>query len=168
MTHSQFNTFLINLRPDLYRFAYSLTKNTEDSNDLVQDTYIKAFSYRPKITDYSNLRSWTLTILKNKFINNYRAARTKNSVIDVTPDLYFINLTIDKGFHSPESSYAEKEIMKAINNLNYKLQVPFKLHVHGYKYEEIAKQLNLDLGTVKSRIFMARKQLMSVLRDYAA
>lgn len=168
MTEIQFKEFLISIRPHLYRAAYSLTKNYEDSNDLVQDTYIKALKSQKNITDYSNLKAWAITILRNNFINDYRKARIRSTDVDVTPDLHYINLIVDKDFFSPESDYAKKEIINAINNLNYKLQVPFKLYVHGYKYNEIAEELNVDLGTVKSRIFKARQQLMSVLRDYAA
>ncbi|MCJ7821050.1 MAG: RNA polymerase sigma factor, partial [Bacteroidales bacterium] len=66
----------------------------------------------------------------------------------------------------PESSYAEDEINKAIDNLHSDYRLPFRMHLEGYKYEEIAENLNLKLGTVKSRIFFARQKLMSTLADY--
>ena len=166
MTDIQFNTFLINNRSHLYRSALLLTKSHEDSNDLVQETYLKALRYRERLTDHSNLKGWVMTILRHAFISRYRMDRIRHEIVDVTPDLHYINLAVDKDFFAPESNYAEKEITKAIDDLNYNIQVPFKLHINGYKYNEIADQLNIDMSAVKSRIFRARKKLMSELKDY--
>jgi RNA polymerase sigma-70 factor (ECF subfamily) len=87
-------------------------------------------------------------------------------MMDGTQELYYINMPSDKGSISPESSYAADEINKAIENLHSDYRIPFRMHVEGFKYEEIAENLNLKLGTVKSRIFFARQKLMSVLDDY--
>ena len=90
----------------------------------------------------------------------------ENTMMDGTQELYYVNLPSDKGTISPESSYAEDEINKAIEALHSDYRLPFRMHVNGYKYEEIAEELGLKLGTVKSRIFFARQKLMSVLKDY--
>jgi len=90
----------------------------------------------------------------------------ENTMMDGTQELYYLNHSSDKGSISPESAFSGNEIEKAINALNDEYRLPFQMHVDGYKYEEIAENLNLKLGTVKSRIFFARQKLMSVLRDY--
>jgi len=166
MTIHEFNNRLIELKGNLHRFALSLTYNREDALDLVQDTYLKAIANKDKFVDYTNLKAWVFTIMKNTFINNYRRGQKGNTIIDSTKDLYYINLPQDKGSISPESSYAAEEIEKAIDSLDDEYRLPFRMHVEGFKYEEIAEKLNLKTGTVKSRIFFARQKLMKILKDY--
>ena len=76
-----------------------------------------------------------------------------------------ISLTT-KGFISPESKYAEDEIENAIDSLSDEFRIPFRMHIEGYKYKEIADELGLKIGTVKSRIFFTRQKLMLMLKDY--
>ena len=90
----------------------------------------------------------------------------ENTMMDGTQELYYLNTPSDRGSISPESAYAGNEIENAIDELNDDYRMPFRMHIEGYKYEEIAEKLNLKLGTVKSRIFFARQKLMSVLKDY--
>ncbi len=104
--------------------------------------------------------------MRNIFINNYRQTVRKATVIDQTEDLYHLNISQDSGLETPEGSYAVKEISAALNSFNEEYRVPFNMFVAGYKYNEIAEKLNLPLGTVKSRIFFARKQLREQLQDY--
>jgi len=166
MTIREFHNRLIELKSNLNRFALSLTYNREDALDLVQDTYLKAITNRDKFVDYTNLKAWVFTIMKNTFINNYRRGQKGNAIIDNTKDLYYINLPQNKGFVSPESNYAVEEIEKAIDSLEDEYRLPFRMHVQGFKYEEIAEKLDLKIGTVKSRIFFARQKLMKILKDY--
>lgn len=166
MTAYEFNNSLIEMKSNLQRFALSLTSDRDSALDLVQDTYLKAITYKDKFVDYTNLKAWVFTIMKNTFINNYRRNVKENTIIDGTQDLYFINLPHDKGFISPESSYAEEEIQKAINSLSDDFKIPFRMHIDGFKYHEIAEKLNLKIGTVKSRIFFTRQKLMLKLKDY--
>jgi RNA polymerase sigma-70 factor (ECF subfamily) len=86
--------------------------------------------------------------------------------MDPTNDLYYLNQPHDKGFISPESSYSEAEISKAIDSLEDEFRIPFKMHIEGYKYKEISEKLDLKIGTVKSRIFFTRQKLMLTLKDY--
>jgi RNA polymerase sigma-70 factor (ECF subfamily) len=166
MTTIEFNTSLIGMRPNLQRFAMSLTSDREIALDLVQDTYLKAISNKEKFIDYTNLKAWVFTIMKNTFINNYRRNIKENTIIDGTSDLFYINQPAEKGFISPESSLAEREIEKAIDSLEDEFRVPFRMHIEGHKYREIADKLGLKIGTVKSRIFFARQKLMPGLKDY--
>ncbi|HUW92545.1 MAG TPA: RNA polymerase sigma factor [Bacteroidales bacterium] len=166
MTAHEFTSSIISLKGNLQKYAFSLTLNRDNAFDLVQDTFLKAIQNQDKFVDATNLKAWVFTIMKNTFINNYRRRIRENTMMDGTQELYYINLPSDVGSISPESSYAEDEINKAIDNLHNDYKIPFRMHVEGYKYEEIAENLNLKLGTVKSRIFFARQKLMSVLHDY--
>jgi RNA polymerase sigma-70 factor (ECF subfamily) len=163
MTAIEFNYQLTSLSSSLEKFAYSLTSNREDARDLVQETFVKAISYRDKFADDTNLKAWTFTIMKNTFINNYRRIMKANTTFDNTNDLFFLNLNRESVFESPDSSYSAKEIERHINQLDDEFRVPFKMHLQGYKYKEIADNLGLKIGTVKSRIFFTRKRLMNSL-----
>jgi RNA polymerase sigma factor (sigma-70 family) len=166
MTQYEFNNSLLEMKSNLQRFAMSLTSDRDTALDLVQDTYLKAITYKEKFVDYTNLKAWVFTIMKNTFINNYRRNVKENTIIDGTQDLYYINQPHDKGFISPESSFSESEIEKAIDSLSDEFRIPFRMHVDGYKYKEIADELGLKIGTVKSRIFFTRQKLMLILKDY--
>ena len=166
MTANEFTSSIIGLKSNLQKYALSLTLDRDNALDLVQDTFLKAIQNQDKFVDATNLKAWIFTIMKNTFINNYRRKMRENTMMDGTQELYYINLPSDKGSISPESSYSENEIEKAIEALHEDYRRPFRMHLNGYKYEEIAEGLNLKLGTVKSRIFFARQKLMSVLSDY--
>ncbi|MGA1978813.1 MAG: RNA polymerase sigma factor [Bacteroidales bacterium] len=166
MTAIEFNSNLIGMRPNLQRFAMSLTSDRDSALDLVQDTYLKAITNKDKFVDYTNLKAWVFTIMKNTFINNYRRNVKENTIIDGTKDLFYINQPYDKGSISPESNYSENEIEAAIDSLEDDFRIPFRMHIEGYKYQEIADKLNLKIGTVKSRIFFTRQKLMQILKDY--
>ena len=156
MTQYEFNNNLIEMKTNLQRFAMSLTSDRDTALDLVQDTYLKAITYKDKFVDFTNLKAWVFTIMKNTFINNYRRNIKENTIIDGTQDLYYLNQPHDKGFISPESKYSENEIEMAIDSLSADFRIPFRMHIEGYKYKEIAEELGLKIGTVKSRIFFTR------------
>jgi len=104
--------------------------------------------------------------MKNIFINNYRRAVKTNTIVDNTKDLYFLNIPQQAQSFAPESKYSEREILKKINLLQDEYKIPFTMYFDGYKYKEIADYLDLPIGTVKSRIFLARRQLMTMLKGY--
>ena len=150
----------------MYNFAYSLTLNNEDADDLLQDTSLRVLDNQEKFTENTNFKGWVLTVMKNIFINNYRKIVRNQTVIDQTEDLYHLNLPQDSGILSPESLCAVNELKDGIERLPLDLRIPFRMHVEGYKYEEIAESMNLPIGTVKSRIFWARKKLQNDFKDY--
>src|SRR5512133_4382841 len=133
MTQFEFNNNLIGMKSNLQRFAMSLTSDRDTAQALVQATYLKAITYKDKFVDYTNLKAWVFTIMKNTFINNYRRNIKENTIIDGTQDLYYINQPHDKGFISPESKYAEAEIESAIDSLSDEFRVPFMMHIEGFK-----------------------------------
>jgi len=166
MTAIEFNSKLISMEDSLERFALSLTSNREEAKDLLQETYLKALTYRDKFVEYTNLKAWAYTIMKNTFINNYRKARRENTAVDNTKDLFYLNNAKESSLVLPDSEYAFKEINKAIEALQTEFRIPFRMHTEGYKYKEIAETLDLKIGTVKSRIFFTRKKLMESLKDF--
>jgi RNA polymerase sigma-70 factor, ECF subfamily len=165
MTAMEFNHQLISLENKLSRFALSLTSNWDDAKDLLQDTLLKAITYREHYADNTNLQAWTFTIMKNSFINNYRKNIRQNTTFDYSKDLYFLSQNKDTINVMPDSAYSAKEIVKLIDNLDEDFRVPFKMHIDGFKYKEIAQKLKLNIGTVKSRIFFARKKLIENMKD---
>lgn len=168
MTAQEFQFDLLKLDDNLKRFAYSLTSDKEEAKDLIQETYLKALMYREKFVHYDNLKAWTFTIMKNTFINNYRRASRQSANTDQTKEYYYVNHPMTQGDEDPNSAFASKEISSKISQLEDEFRVPFQLHHEGYKYKEIAETLNLNIGTVKSRIFFSRKKLMEQLKDYEA
>jgi RNA polymerase sigma-70 factor (ECF subfamily) len=158
-----FTKQLTSLQDNLKYFATILTQNDEDAKDLVQETYLKALTYRNKFEANTNLKAWTYTIMKNTFINNYRRSSKVSIVIDSTADLYFLNSKKTSKEASPVSVIAHKEVSGVVDALGDEHRIPFKMHHEGYKYKEIAEHLDLSIGTVKSRIFFSRKKLMNTL-----
>lgn len=165
-SHDSFQTRLLGLQNNLLNFAYQLTSNREQAQDLLQDTTLKALDNEDKYVDNVNFKGWIFTIMRNIFINNYRQNVRKATVIDQTEDLYHLNISQDSGLSTPEGSYAVKEISVALNSFSDDYRIPFNMFVAGYKYNEMAEAMNLPLGTVKSRIFFARKTLRKQLKDY--
>lgn len=166
MSSKNFQTKLLSLQGNLLNFAYLLTSNRDDAYDLLQDTTLKALDNEDKYVENVNFKGWVFTIMRNIFINNYRRQVRSATIVDTTEDLYHLNLSQESGLTSPEGSFATKEISVAINSFSKEYKVPFSMYIAGYKYSEIAEKMNLPLGTVKSRIFFARKRLQSMLKDY--
>lgn len=163
---STFKQRLLGLQGNLLNFAFQLTTSKETAQDLVQDTTLKVLDNESKYVDNVNFKGWVFTIMRNIFINNYRRQVRSATIIDTSEDLYHLNLSQESGLSTPEGSFAAKEISTAIQEFSEDYRIPFTMYVQGYKYSEIADHMGLPLGTVKSRIFFARKRLQSLLKDY--
>ncbi|MBL7794393.1 MAG: sigma-70 family RNA polymerase sigma factor [Saprospiraceae bacterium] len=151
----------------LLSFAYRLTNDQEDAKDLMQETAYKAFRYRTRYQPHTNLRAWLMTIMRNTFINDYRHRKRRRGVQAPAPENYPIEnagMTDNQGV----SNLTVAELEREINALEDWLRVPFYMHCQGYKYEDIAEALSIPLGTVKSRIFFARKQLQAAVKELYA
>jgi RNA polymerase sigma factor (sigma-70 family) len=166
MTALEFSSSLLEMTPNLERFALSLTSDRNKAPDLVQDTVMTALISRDKFVEFTNLRAWVFTIMKNTFINNYRRKVKENNIFDKSRDLYHIKSSQDRVFMSPDAGYDMKEIERIIDTLGYKFRIPFRMYLEGYKYKEIANKMGLKMGTVKSRIFFTRQKLMQILSDH--
>lgn len=168
MTVTEFNYKLLGFQSSLEYFARKLTNNQEDANDLVQETYLKALTFKDKYVHHTNLKAWLFTIMKNIFINNYRRNKKGRSIMETTDNLNYFNRKISQFPVTPDSEYSEHEIREVVDNLEDDHRIPFEMHTQGYKYKEIAEELDISIGTVKSRIFFGRKKLMNKLEGYGS
>lgn len=164
MTVTDFSYLLLSQKDTLSYYAYSLTKDQNDAKDLVQETIIRALVKKDKFTMGSNMKAWLRTMMRNIFINNYR----KNKVSIVTtssfydnPEVLYSNTTYNEGF----SSLQVKEVKKKVNELPEAYRMPLELYYKGFLYKEISEILEQPLGTIKSRIHLAKKSLSSTLQN---
>lgn len=146
--------------------ALMLTVNRDDAQDLVQDTTLRVLDDQGKFIDNISSRGWILTVMHNTFINNYHKIARTQTTVDQNVDLYDLNVVSGSGFDSPDGAYRIQGIMKAASGLNDELRVPFPVLLSDYKYNGIADELDISLGTVKSHIFFARQELQEALEDF--
>lgn len=156
---------LSDLYPILYSFTRRFTSDREESRDLVQETILKALLHKDKFRENTNLKAWLFTILRNTFINNYRRGQRSQTLRD-KKELHLLNTEDTHTFNQPASTVEYGDTWNQIDSINSDLLIPFKMYVSGYKYHEIAEQHNLPIGTVKNRIFNARKEIQKRLTGY--
>jgi len=166
MNAPQIEEKLVGLQDNMMSFALTLTANRDDAQDLLQETSLKVLNNGEKFVDNVNFKGWVLTVMRNLFINNYRRITRSQAVIDGSVNLYNVQSLSETSFCSPEKQYDIQEIVDAIAALSEDLKEPFSQYLLGYKYYEIAENLGLPLGTVKSRIFFARQELQIKLKDF--
>ncbi len=160
----EFDANLNQLSTLLHSFAYNLTKNGEEAKDLYQETAYRALTNKDKFRPGTNFKAWLFTIMKNIFINNYRKKVKANTLFDSTDNMYYLNSGSAVISNGAESGILMNELKDMLNNLDDNIRVPFQMHYEGFKYQEIADHLELPLGTVKSRIFFARKAMKEAIR----
>ena len=167
MTTLEFSYSLSQMTRSLKPFALKLTKDSEDANDLLQETLMKAYKNKDKFADGTNLKAWLYTIMKNTFITNYQKMVRRGTFIDTTDNLHFINSSSTKIENKVYSDFALKDIHAAIDKLRDAYKTSFMMYFRGFKYHEIAERLEIPIGTVKNRIHIARKQLKEQLETYS-
>lgn len=156
---------ILSNRAYLKPFAMKLTRNFEESEDLVQETMLRAFSNFNKFQEGTNLKAWLFTIMKNIFINNYRKRQKQSNTIEISDGIFPLNVAYNS-INLGENLFIKEDIQKAMKILPAEFRIPFLMHFKGYKYQEISDELNIPLGTVKSRIFFARRELKDLLKVY--
>ena len=150
----------------LRAFSLKLTGNNVDAEDLYQDTAIRIITNADKYNPGTNFKAWAVTIMRNIFINNYRKKVRRNMIIDQTPNNYYLNSGGKAVNNEGESNVAYSELLKMVNSLPEDFRKPFIMAFQGYKYDEIAEELGSPLGTIKSRIFFARKKLQKLYNNF--
>lgn len=165
MNTIDFSTEIFQYDQILRPFAYNLVKNKEECEDLIQDTFYRALANKDKFMEGTNIKAWLFTIMKNIFINNYRKNQKRNTITDTSDNQYLLNSTKKTLVNDGEGVLLSEVIDKAIHDVSTDFTEPFMLYYKGFKYQEIAEQLDLPLGTVKSRIFFARKEIQSKLKS---
>lgn len=166
LPNTDFELLLRDESKSLKALAMQLSRNQDDAKDLVQDTMLKALRYREKFTEGSNIKAWLFTILRNSFINQYRRTAKRNTFIDTTDNTFFLDIPSHKSENIAELTFIRKDLQTAIQSLPIDLKVTFMLNMEGFKYHEIAEELNIPIGTVKTRIFVARRILRDKLKVY--
>jgi len=158
----------------LYNFAYHLTYSEEDANDLVQEAYMKAYRFINNYEVGTNAKAWLFRILKNAFINDYRKKNKQPTKVDYEEIVNYHNEE-DTNYSSYDDLRTEMfdkmmgdEVTIAINSLPIDFRTVVLLcDVEGFTYEEIAKIIDVPIGTVRSRLFRARNMLKEKLKAYA-
>ncbi|WP_192821380.1 RNA polymerase sigma factor [Rufibacter sp. LB8] len=167
MTALDFTSVVEKMAPTLRPAAYNLTRDADDAKDLVQETLLKAFVNREKFRAGTNLKAWLYTIMRNTFINNYNKVTKRTSTLDTTEYIQYSKDDRMVTSNRASGDFALNDIYAAIENLQEEFRIPFMMYYVGYKYLEIAEQLQLPIGTVKNRIHLARKELKGQLHVYA-
>ena len=158
----------------MYNFAYRLTLDEDDAKDLLQDTYLKAFRFIDSFQQGTNAKAWLFRILKNSFINDYRKKSKEPSKVDYQDVESFYNsedvdrqITPDLRVESLQDMIGD-EISNALNELDVDFRTVIILcDLEGFKYDEMAKILDIPIGTVRSRLHRARNLLKEKLSEYA-
>ena len=167
MKSLSFRKDLVGVQDELLRFAYKLTTDREEANDLLQETSLKALDNEDKYMPDTNFKGWMYTIMRNIFINNYRKSLREVDMTDSTYNLYAQTMTEGEDGNRFETIYDLKELYKVINAVPEELKKPFLMFVAGFKYREIAEKMDLPVGTIKSRLFLIRKRLQQDLKDFS-
>ena len=175
---AQFAELAMEYMPALYSAALRMTRNPADAEDLVQETYLKAYRGFAGFSEGTNLKAWLYRILTNTYINSYRAGKRRPEIADVedVEDLYLYHrLTPDGGRDLGRSaedvaldSFTDDEVKAAIESLPEAFRMAVLLaDVEGFSYKEIAEITDVPIGTVMSRIHRGRRALQKALHQYA-
>jgi len=158
----------------LYNFAYRLSLNEDDSNDLVQETFLKAFRFIESFRPGTNAKAWLFRILKNSFINEYRKNAKKPTEVDYNEvESYYNSDEVNEEITSDLrveaiSGMMGDEVANALNNLDIEFRTVIILcDLEGFKYDEMSKILDIPIGTVRSRLHRARQLLREELFEYS-
>lgn len=160
----------------MYNFAFRLTNDEDDANDLVQDTYLKAFRFINSFERGTNAKAWLFRILKNSFINDYRKKSKEPSKVDYQDVETTYNSVEDAEIEATTDLRTETvqdmigdEVANALNSLPVDFRTVIILcDIEGFTYEEMAKILDIPIGTVRSRLHRARNLLKEKLKNYAS
>ena len=174
LTEDNFTNETLPHKSALYNYALKISGNADDAQDLVQETYYKAFRYFDKFQSGTNSKAWMFMILKNTFINDYRKSKREPYKLDYEQiQNFYENVksdranenNLDKDFYN---DLFDDELTEAIDQLPTKMREVFLLcDLEGYSYEETAELVQCPIGTVRSRLHRARHMLQEILFDYA-
>src|SRR5436305_15275921 len=160
----------------LYNTAYRMTRNAEDAEDLVQETYLKAYRYYDKFEERTNFKAWLFKIMKNTFINNYRKRQQAPALSDFAEiEESFENQVSEdaaKQIKNPEEELLEnvldEDVQRALDKLppDYRMVV-IRADLEGFSYKEIADILEVPVGTVMSRLYRGRRLPEQAMLEFA-
>lgn len=158
----------------LYNFAFHLTYNEDDANDLVQETFLKSYRFIDSYQQGTNAKAWLFKILKNGFINDYRRKSKRPMQVDFDPMVNYSDTDEDSSVQIVDlrqemfQGLVGDEVTRALNDLPVDFRTVILLcDIEEFSYEEIAKIIDIPIGTVRSRLHRARNLLKEKLREYA-
>jgi RNA polymerase sigma-70 factor (ECF subfamily) len=174
LKHSQFNTEMAPHMNVMYNYALYLTSDREEANDLLQETFLKAFRFIDKFESGTNAKAWLYRIMRNTYINDYRRTKRIPDMVEYNEQLSAYQMLPrddqqrDIGAQKPVEEIFDDAIATAIAALPEKFKSVIVLRdVQELPYEEIAEALEIPIGTVRSRLHRARGILFERLRSYA-
>ncbi|HMQ46551.1 MAG TPA: RNA polymerase sigma factor [Saprospiraceae bacterium] len=167
MNSAEFQNKYHQLSDLLFAFAMRLTRNMDDAKDLLQETACKAYQHKERFQLGTNFKAWMTTIMRNTFINAYRKSKTRNTV--ESPIEEFLYAIENKATEAEaDAELMATELFAFLGQLSDTYRIPFLLHFQGYQYWEIAEELDIPIGTVKSRIHSARQNLQKAIAAHPA
>jgi RNA polymerase sigma-70 factor (ECF subfamily) len=153
---------LVRMQEHLYYYALQLTEDREDALDLVQETSYKALKNKKLLHNNEHIRAWLYTILKNTYINYLRSSQYRQLVYDSEELNIYSENKEDQNNLLPDEKLLRKELQEIVGLLPGAYKQPIRMLLSGYSYKEIAQQMNVPIGTVKSRIHLGKKQIRKV------
>ncbi|OGC92286.1 MAG: hypothetical protein A2W25_14840 [candidate division Zixibacteria bacterium RBG_16_53_22] len=179
----EFEELFLPLLDNLYSIALRMTRNEKDAEDLVQETYLKAFRFFHRFERGTNARAWVLTILTNTFRTRYRKKKQEPSMVDfeavenfcladeMVKEITASDKSVAQGAEIVTAilkDYVSDDVIEALENVPEQFRMAVLLSdVEGFSYQEISEILGISVGTVKSRIFRGRKILQKQLWEFA-
>jgi len=160
MRNIEFDNRVVSMRSQLLSKAMSLSKNRQDAEDLAHEAIEKAIVYKTKFRQNDSLKAWVFTILKNQFINKHRRYRQLRNILKES-EKKGLPFVYNSESHASEADEAliNDDVRKLIDCLGVKYSGPLNDYINGYKYREISDRYCLPIGTIKSRIFYARRMI---------
>ncbi|MFK7934585.1 MAG: RNA polymerase sigma factor [Saprospiraceae bacterium] len=165
LTVPSFSCEFNNLSDFLRAFAFRLTRDRTAAEDLYQDTALRAFNNQHRFAADTNMKAWLSTIMKNIFINDFRKTKRQRENLTMTGENPIVHHAKKSAINMGESEVVVGELDKIIGELSNDLKIPFLMIYQGYKYEEVSRKFGLPIGTVKSRVFVARRKLRERIRQ---
>lgn len=158
--------YLIGNQEEMYQWAYRLTRNYDDAQDLLQSTLLCALKSVGMYTEENNISGWLYTIMRNIFFNTTRHSG-RCCCMEKEDIERMMQLGENALNDNAEIAFDMSDIQRAIDTLDRPYKIPMSLYLSGYKYQEIAEKMGIPLGTVKSRIHASRVQLQETLKDFS-
>ncbi|MCX6646593.1 MAG: RNA polymerase sigma factor [bacterium] len=163
-----FSTLVGNIRTELFNFALRLTGNRQEAEDLLQESYFKAFKYFHQLREQDKFKEWIFQITANQFKNFLRKKKKENTFYHDDTDQSFIEK--EKEFRNPDELFMQSDrttvVRQALDHISPKMRSVLVLfEIEGYSIEEVSDTLGISRGTVKSRLHYARKKLREILEE---
>ena len=165
MEKEEMTDYLIGNQEEMYQWAYRLTRNYDDAQDLLQSTLLCALKSVGMYTEENNISGWLYTIMRNIFFNTTRHSG-RCCCMEKEDIERMMQLGENALNDNAEIAFEMSDIQRAIDTLDRPYKIPMSLYLSGYKYQEIAEKMGIPLGTVKSRIHASRVQLQETLKDF--